>query len=242
MAIGLTEEHEVLAASVRAFAARDITPKAVRDADAGFWPALAAQGLPGLHLPEDAGGQGFGILEQAVALEELGRAMAPGVYTPTVLASAVLHAAGGDVRGLADGSRTGAIGLSESLARDGDTVTGTIQPVLGAPLADLFVLPVGDGWVVLGRDDVTVGPLESLDVTRPVGSVTVDGVTVPDERLLGGVDAHAFAAVLLGAGPAVWRDVPWTTPSRTRSSASSSAVRSGSSRASSTSAPGCSSP
>nr|WP_308208009.1 acyl-CoA dehydrogenase family protein [Actinomadura madurae] len=59
MAIGLTEEHEVLAASVRAFAARDITPKAVRDADAGFWPALAAQGLPGLHLPEDAGRAGL---------------------------------------------------------------------------------------------------------------------------------------------------------------------------------------
>lgn len=242
MAIGLTEEHEALAASVRAFAARDITPKAVRDADAGFWPALAAQGLPGLHLPEDAGGQGFGILEQAVALEELGRAMAPGVYTPTVLASAVLHAAGGDVRGLADGSRTGAIGLSGSLARDGDTVTGTIQPVLGAPLADLFVLPVGDGWVVLGRDDVTVGPLESLDVTRPVGSVTVDGVTVPDERLLGGSTRTPSQPSSWGPRPAVWRDVPWTTPSRTRSSASSSAVRSGSSRASSTSAPGCSSP
>ncbi|MEO3822259.1 acyl-CoA dehydrogenase [Actinomadura sp. B10D3] len=199
MAIGLTEEHEALAASVRAFAARDITPKAVRDADDGFWPALAAQGLPGLHLPEDAGGQGFGVLEQAVTLEELGRAMAPGAYTPTVLASAVLHAAGGDVRGLADGSSRAAIGLSGSLTKDGDTVSGKLQPVLGAPLADLFVLPAGDGWVVLGRDEVTVGSLESLDITRPVGSVTVDGVTVPDERVLTGVDAHACAAVLLGA-------------------------------------------
>ncbi|NVI92740.1 acyl-CoA dehydrogenase [Actinomadura sp. BRA 177] len=197
MAIGLTEEHEALAASVRGFAERNIPARAAREADAGFWPALAAQGLPGLHLPEDAGGQGFGILEQAVALEELGRVLAPGPYTPTVLASAVLHACGADVSGLADGSRTAAVALSGSLDVDGSTVSGTVQPVLGAPLADVFVLPAGDRWVVLNKEDVTVGALESLDVTRPVGSVTVDGVTV--ERFLDGVDAQALAVVLLGA-------------------------------------------
>ncbi|WP_433464320.1 acyl-CoA dehydrogenase [Spirillospora sp. CA-128828] len=199
MAIGLTGEHEELAASVRGFAERNITSRAVREADAGCWPALAVQGLPGLHLPEDAGGQGFGVLEQAVALEELGRALAPGPYTPTVLASAILHAAGADVTGLADGSRTAAVALSGGLDRDGSTVSGTVQPVLGAPLADVFVLPAGDGWAVIDRDDVTVGTLESLDITRPVGSVTADGVTVPDERFLSGVDAHALAVVLLGA-------------------------------------------
>jgi alkylation response protein AidB-like acyl-CoA dehydrogenase len=197
MAIGLTEEHEALAASVRGFAERNITPAAAREADAGFWPALAAQGLPGLHLPEGSGGQGFGILEQAVALEELGRVLAPGPYTPTVLASAILHAAGADVSGLADGSRTAAVALSGGLDVDGSTVSGTVQPVLGAPLADLFVLPAGDRWVVLGKDDVTVGELESLDITRPVGSVTVDGVTV--DAFLDGVDAQALAVVLLGA-------------------------------------------
>ncbi|MFG2016709.1 acyl-CoA dehydrogenase [Actinomadura geliboluensis] len=197
MAIGLTEEHEALAASVRGFAERSIAPAAAREADAGFWPALAAQGLPGLHLPEAVGGQGFGILEQAVALEELGRVLAPGPYTPTVLASAILHVAGADVSGLADGSRTAAVALSGSLDVDGSTVSGTVQPVLGAPLADLFVLPAGDRWVVLGKEDVTVGALESLDITRPVGSVTVDGVTV--DAFLDGVDAQALATVLLGA-------------------------------------------
>ncbi|MFB4306121.1 acyl-CoA dehydrogenase [Actinomadura sp. GTD37] len=197
MAIGLTEEHEALAASVRGFAERNIPARAAREADAGFWPALAAQGLPGLHLPEDAGGQGFGILEQAVALEELGRVLAPGPYTPTVLASAILHACGAGVPGLADGTRTAAVALSGSLDVDGSTVSGVVQPVLGAPLADLFVLPAGDRWVVLDREDVTVGALESLDITRPVGSVTVDGVTV--DRFYAGADAQALATVLLGA-------------------------------------------
>ncbi|GGT59145.1 acyl-CoA dehydrogenase [Actinomadura citrea] len=199
MAIGLTEEHEALAASVRGFAERAVTREAVRDADAGFWPALAEQGLLGLHLPEDVGGEGFGILEQAVALEELGRVLAPGPYAPTVLASAILHAAGADVRGLVAGARKAAVGLSGGLATNGSTVSGTVQPVLGAPLADLFVLPAGGRWVVLGRDEVTVEPLESLDITRPVGSVTVEGVSLPDECFVSGVDVHALAAVLLGA-------------------------------------------
>ncbi|MES9535773.1 acyl-CoA dehydrogenase family protein [Actinomadura sp. NPDC000600] len=199
MGIGLTEEHEALAASVRGFTERAVTRQAVRDADAGFWPALAEQGLLGLHLPEDAGGDGFGILEQAVVLEELGRALAPGLYTPTVLASAIMHAAGADVRGLVDGTGKAAVGLSAGLDIDGSTVSGTVQPVLGAPLADLFVLPAGDRWVVLRRDDVTVEPLESLDITRPVGSVTVTDVSLPDESVMSGVNVHALAVVLLGA-------------------------------------------
>ena len=200
MAIGLTEEHEALAASVRGFAERNITSQVVREGGEGVLAGLAAQGLPGLHLPEDAGGQGFGILEQAVALEELGRALVPGPYTPTVLASAVLHASGASKlpAGLADGSRTAAVGLSGRLELDGSTVSGTVEPVLGAPLADVFVLPAGERWVVLERDEVTVGSLESLDVTRPVGSVTVDGVAVPDEQILD-ADVRALAVVLLGA-------------------------------------------
>ncbi|WP_149259242.1 acyl-CoA dehydrogenase [Actinomadura sp. K4S16] len=199
MGIGLTEEHEALAASVRGFTERAVTRQAVRDADAGFWPALAEQGLLGLHLPEDAGGDGFGILEQAVVLEELGRALAPGLYTPTVLASAIMHAAGAEACGLVTGDRKAAVGLSGGLDIDGSTVSGTVQPVLGAPLADLFVLPAGDRWVVLRRDDVTVEPLESLDITRPVGSVTVTDVSLPDESVMSGVNVHALAVVLLGA-------------------------------------------
>ncbi|MGI5419714.1 acyl-CoA dehydrogenase [Actinomadura luteofluorescens] len=199
MAIGLTEEHEALAASVRGFAERAVTREAVRNADTGFWPALAEQGLLGLHLPEDAGGEGFGILEQAVALEELGRALVPGPYAPTVLASAILHAAGAEVGGLVTGDRKAAIGLSGGLDIDGSTVSGTVRPVLGAPLADVFVFPADNRWAVLRRGDVTVEPLESLDITRPVGAVTVENVSLPDDCIISGVDVHALAAVLLGA-------------------------------------------
>ena len=75
MALGVSEDHLELATSVRGYAERHGGPM---------------PGLLGLHLPEESGGQGYGLGELAVALEELGDALVPGGFLPTVLASAVL--------------------------------------------------------------------------------------------------------------------------------------------------------
>lgn len=219
MGIGLTAEHEELAASVRAFAARHITRDVVRASPQpetpGFWGALAEQGLLGLHVPEECGGQGFSLVELAVAVEELGRAAAPGPYVPTVLASAVLLAAGDRefVRELADGTSRGAVSLAGGLTvrRDGAArvVSGTTGPVLGGASADVLVLPAGDVWVVVRRDEVTAEPLESLDLVRGVASIRLDDVAVPPARVLGLSRERVvgLAAVVLGAeacGVAGW--------------------------------------
>ncbi|MFG2089884.1 MULTISPECIES: acyl-CoA dehydrogenase [unclassified Spirillospora] len=223
MAIGLTEEHEALADSVRGFAERNIPVTAVRaalEADEetrpGFWPALAEQGLLGLHLDEEHGGQGYGLLELSVVLEELGRAAAPGPFLPTVLASAVVNASSNaKVRAellpaLADGSRTAAVALDGELtgSRDGDSfvVSGTSATVLGGALADVIVLPVADGdgeqWIAVDAADVTVTPVVSLDKVRRVASVEVSGVAVAADRVLDGLTTgrvRDLAAALFGA-------------------------------------------
>src|SRR4029453_1014259 len=82
-----------------------------------FWDDLRELGWLGLHLPEEHGGSGFGLPELVVVVEELGRAAAPGPFVPTVIASAVLAAAGGETAeqwlpGLADGSVVGAVAVS----------------------------------------------------------------------------------------------------------------------------------
>src|SRR5215468_5583398 len=103
MALGLTEEHLQLAETVRRWAQRNCPPDVVRAAadgpDSGsarylesLAPGLAEQGLLGLHVPDEDGGQGYGLPELAVALEELGRALVPGAFLPTVFASAALDA------------------------------------------------------------------------------------------------------------------------------------------------------
>ncbi len=145
MALGVSEEHLELAASVRGWAERHGGPDVAADSYPGVLRAgLAAQGLLGLHLPEEHGGQGYGLSEQAVALEELGRALVPGGFLPTVLASALLARAGNPagntdtaklLAGLADGSRTGAVGLATGLtgtvSDDVLTLDGESAPVLG---------------------------------------------------------------------------------------------------------------
>ncbi|MFG1853168.1 acyl-CoA dehydrogenase [Actinomadura geliboluensis] len=223
MAIGLTEEHEALAESVRGFAERNIPATAVRavlDADEetrpGFWPALAEQGLLGLHLDEEHGGQGYGLLELSVVLEELGRAAAPGPFLPTVLASAVIDASSNAklraelLPALADGSKTAAVALDGALTgrrEDGSlVVSGTSGTVLGAALADIVVLPVaaddGEQWVAVDAADLAVTPVASLDRVRRVAAVEASGVAVAADRVLDGLTAGRvadLAAALFGA-------------------------------------------
>ncbi|TMR32189.1 acyl-CoA dehydrogenase [Actinomadura geliboluensis] len=223
MAIGLTEEHEALAESVRGFAERNIPATAVRavlDADEetrpGFWPALAEQGLLGLHLDEEHGGQGYGLLELSVVLEELGRAAAPGPFLPTVLASAVIDASSNAklraelLPALADGSKTAAVALDGALTggrEDGSlVVSGTSGTVLGAALADVVVLPVaaddGEQWVAVDAADLAVTPVASLDRVRRVAAVEASGVAVAADRVLDGLTAGRvadLAAALFGA-------------------------------------------
>ena len=193
MALGVSEEHLELAASVRGWAERHGGPDVAADSYPGVLRAgLAAQGLLGLHLPEEHGGQGYGLGEQAVALEELGRALVPGGFLPTVLASALLARAGDPagntdtaklLAGLADGSRTGAValatGLTGTVSDDVLTLDGESAPVLGGDLADLLVLPVQTGedelWAVVDAADLIVTGLDSLDQTRPLATVRASG-------------------------------------------------------------------
>ena len=96
MALGVSEEHLELAASARGWAERHCGPDVVRAAaeSGGGESPGPDSALLGLHLPEESGGQGYGLSELAVALEELGNALVPGGFLPTVLASALLARSG----------------------------------------------------------------------------------------------------------------------------------------------------
>src|ERR1700728_1088727 len=126
MALGLTEEHQALAeVAQRLLADHGGTGMARpllderREGLPSFWNALCALGWTGLHLPEASGGQGFGLAESAIVVEELGKVVAPGPFLATVVASAVIdRMASDEVRELllpaiADGSAVAAFSLSD---------------------------------------------------------------------------------------------------------------------------------
>ncbi len=82
------EEHASTAAVFRAM-------ESPTGFDRALWKRLAGElGLPGLHLPEDCGGQGFGFLELGIALQEAGRVLFPSPLFSTVClaAGAILNA------------------------------------------------------------------------------------------------------------------------------------------------------
>lgn len=99
MPIAILEEHNDLADSVRSFVARVAPSEALHEAletlipnPPSFWRAAAEQGLQGVHLSEDVGGQGFGILELAIVAAEFGYGAVPGPFVPSAIASALIAA------------------------------------------------------------------------------------------------------------------------------------------------------
>src|SRR5918994_6681256 len=226
MPIGISDEHEALRLSVHGWVERHCSPAIPRsslDAETEslplFWAELVAQGWLGLHVDEALGGEGYGLSELAVVLEELGRACTPGPFLPTVLTSAVIQAAGKEraadlVPGLASGETVGTVALAGRLdaepTGDGLRVRGAIRAVLSGHQAGVLVARAGDDWCALTAGEFTATELESLDPTRRVAEVRVDDVVVPRMRRLDGVDtgrvrdlaATVFAAE--GVGVAQW--------------------------------------
>jgi alkylation response protein AidB-like acyl-CoA dehydrogenase len=193
MPIALTDDHRELGDVARSFltaqkargAARDLldTDEETRPA---FWRELADLGWLGLHIDESYGGSGFGLPALVVVVDELGRAVAPGPFVPTVVVSAVLAAAGTEEQkarllpALVDGTRSGAVGFGGDAAVSGLTVTGDAGVVVGAGLADVLLLAVGDDMVLVerGADGVSVELPGSLDRTRRSGRVMLTGAAV----------------------------------------------------------------
>ena len=91
MELEFTDEQEELRSSVRSFLEKECPVDVVRavvetgEAPEKLWGSMVALDWPALAVPEEYGGIGLTILETAVVVEELGRAIAPGPLLATVL-------------------------------------------------------------------------------------------------------------------------------------------------------------
>jgi alkylation response protein AidB-like acyl-CoA dehydrogenase len=212
MGIALTDDHRELADVARAFltsqkarwAARSLLD-APDESRPPFWHDLVELGWLGLHIDEEYGGSGYGLPELVVVIDELGRAVAPGPFVPTVIASAVIAKDGtADQKarllpGLIDGTVTAGIGLdSQVQVKDGPKngiASGEAGIVLGAGLAELLLIAAGDDVLVLERDraGVSVEVPDNLDPTRRSGRVRLDSVSVTADDTLPGARESALA-------------------------------------------------
>jgi alkylation response protein AidB-like acyl-CoA dehydrogenase len=174
-----TPEQETLRREARAFLAERYPAERVAelaDSDIGWdpasWRELAELGWLGVSVAEEHGGTGLGFLEEAVLLEELGRALYPGPYFSTVaLALPALPAelqaevAAGETRWSAE-------------------VDGLV-PDLGS--VDWVV---ADGAAVRAEGEV----LETMDSTRRLGRLAADAERRP--LAAGAIDRPRVLAAL----------------------------------------------
>jgi 3-oxochol-4-en-24-oyl-CoA dehydrogenase len=208
MGIALTDDHRELAEVARAFltsqkarwAARSLLD-AADEGRPGFWQNLVELGWLGLHVGEEHGGSGYGLPELVVVIEELGRAVAPGPFVPTVIASAVIAKDGtADQKsrllpGLIDGTVTAGIGLDSRVQVADGIADGDAGIVLGAGLAELLLIAAGDDVLLLerGRDGVSVDVPDNFDPTRRSGRVRLQNVSITADDILPGARESALA-------------------------------------------------
>jgi 3-oxochol-4-en-24-oyl-CoA dehydrogenase len=189
MSIAISEEHRALAQTVAGFLTDHQSRTAARsllgaqaDALPAFWTELAGLGLLGLHVPEEHGGSGFGLPETLVVAEQMGRQLAPGPFAPTVIASAVLTAAGPDdlqkrlLPALAEGSVIGAAALGGEVTYANGVATGNVGVVISGHLADVLLVPAGDDALVIEK---SAGGIQAevpvnLDQSRRAARVRLD--------------------------------------------------------------------
>lgn len=216
MAIGISEAHTELAGVARSFLENAKVREAARalfdspdEPMPEFWRSAADLGWLGLHVPEEYGGSGYGLAELLVVTEEIGRSLAPGPFVPTVALSALLADRGSVdqarrwLGGLAEGTITGSVSLRNSVTLTGGTLSGDAV-VLGAGLADLVGVCVGDDFVIVEAAACGVTPATSMDPTRRSARVSLEGVT--GFEVVPGAASHAaslaralFSAEAVGA-------------------------------------------
>ena len=205
-------------------------PRGTTDA---VWKELVALGWPGIPFDEADGGVGLGLAELAIVLAEMGRVALPGPFLSTVVAGRVIaHAADSTQRrrwlpSIADGSRVATLAFLEASGRwSFDDVTAVARPQTGgfslagtktfvpdAHGADLVVCAVrraDDGEPVLAVIEPSperVRAQPTVDGTRKVFRLDLDGLRVAEDAMLSGDAVVAIAAALDEARVALAADM-----------------------------------
>ncbi len=213
----LSDELELFASSLREWLGAKFPTSVVRDCGSPgtaepVISALISEGWWGVGYPEEAGGQGGGTLELALASREFGRAAVPNsgwlaaaVVAPTLTKAEVSDQVSGDVRYVA-AIRADRVPSWNPLEANDGRVSGRVPHVLGATAADVFVVPIRAAGVVrlarVAAEHARVSPENLLDLSRAVATVEFadapydEGLEV-DRRALD--RATSLAATLVSA-------------------------------------------
>lgn len=175
-------------------------------------------GMGGVGLAEELGGQGGGLIELAVTAEELSRVAAPSsAWLATVLAVRALESRPDLAKAAIEGGHAALVVPAEALptaqtsvtVNQEGRVTGEVQRVLGADRAGTLLVPAVDAGelrllvVSASETGVSATPRRLLDRSRSVADVRLDDVRA---EVLDAAAVPALAAVTDVAGVLVAAD------------------------------------
>ena len=220
MDLTLDDDQRLLAESARQLFERTYTTESAREAEAqpdGFsadlWKQACELGWPGIAMPEDCGGAGYGALELAVLAEELGRGAATLPLLPSYAATLpILWGSSAGIRArwlarLASGEAIAALAvdgprggdqLDVTAAGDGWRMSGTKVTVPFGAVADVVVVAArldGPSLVAIAADSPGVARERHATFSPdPFAAVTFSDVVVTRDDVVG--DAAAIERAL----------------------------------------------
>ncbi|MCP3986530.1 MAG: acyl-CoA/acyl-ACP dehydrogenase [bacterium] len=190
-----------------------------------LWEEMASMGWLGLLVPEEHGGADLGWIDLSIVLDECGRSLFPSPLIASTLAVLALKENGSEEQqarwlpGIADGSQLfspAILEASDILGPGGVQLTGLAESggivlrgekffVLDATVATHFVVayrsgedPEDIGLAVVDRasDGLEVEDTPSIDATKRIGRLVLDGVRISEDRVLASGSRKGWSAVV----------------------------------------------
>jgi alkylation response protein AidB-like acyl-CoA dehydrogenase len=173
-----TDDQQAIKRTAKEFLADRFAPERVRELaearayDEEAWREMCELGWPGIFIDESHGGQGLGVVELVILMEELGYALAPVPFLSNAAAGLAIQFAGTPelrnrwLPGIASGETRGTVGLLSN---------GDARLVPDADSADVIVIFTRGGGFVVERSAADVEPIETMDPTRRFARVRADG-------------------------------------------------------------------
>jgi len=220
------QDQLMLRDSVREYLRNECPPEFVRSMSEhplGYskemWKGMAELDWLGLTFPEEYGGLGLGMVELALVLEEMGRAVFPGPYfASVVLAGAALMMSGSPAQkskylsAIAKGDLVATFGMLEESVDwgagsvrmkaeekgGGYVLNGMKRFVPFAHAADVIIVPArtsdrdeGLSLFLVDRNSrgLSLSGMTSIDLTNKASELKFDSVAVPQENRLGQHDS-----------------------------------------------------
>ncbi len=219
MAFPFSEDHDMIREATRGFLQDQYAggkgPERVFESGIGFdlavWQGFAQElGMVGIAIDEAYGGAGLGDMGRVVIMEELGASLASIPFSPsgTIAADMLSRFGTQDAKStwlskIASGDIIAAYTDGhDTLKLDNGTVSGRVFNVLYGAQADLLLMSFrsGDGFQLIGVPKDTCGftsqPIQTMDPTRSLATITLKNVDMNDLLILGKGSAEAFDTVV----------------------------------------------